>query len=222
VALIYGQSPKQKYEVHCFFYSDLKGRGVIKKLNITLHLCRPKKPGGTVQTLDERINDVMKKTLSIVLVTFLFIGCDPGWHYHVYDYGKVQNGQKRYRLPEESGLETTVSCSLFSLGLTVEIEIVNHGSGSLVVDPKLLTVADANRTKLPRKFALCAGSKNGEVLSLSDGQSCKLFGYFQVNPTLGPFGLFTNRDLKHLTILIDGLAREEEHIPLQFFMEWDL
>jgi hypothetical protein len=165
------------------------------------------------------IEGITKKAIAAVLFISLLAGCDPAWHYIVRNPGVTQNSRQRYTVTATQGLETTVYCSLFAAGLTVEIEIVNSGSSPLSVDPKLLRVTDSKGAELSKNFVIADISKNDDIVILSNDHRCKLSAYFRVNPFWGPFGLFKNPDLEHLTISMDGLTRGEKQIPLQILLE---
>jgi len=160
----------------------------------------------------------MKRILAMILTVFLLSGCDPGWSYRPHDPGTSRSGQYQYRFAETDGVETTVSCRLFSMGLTIGIKIVNHGPGSLSVAPELLSVQDARGNKLERVGGHCDASKDGEKFVLDAGKSCEVVGRFQVNPLSGPF---PNPDLKNVTVVMDGLARDGKQIPLKRVLDKD-
>jgi hypothetical protein len=161
----------------------------------------------------------MRKTWIAALMLILFVGCDPGWRYKIKNPAEIKSQRERYTVQETQGVETAIDCSLFSCGLSVNMEIVNRGDSPLSITPKLLRVVDAKGTDLLMERVGCVGSKSDDVVVLETEEKCELYGHFQVNPLWGPF---TNRDLKHLTIFMDGVARGEKHIPLKFSLEWDL
>ena len=157
-----------------------------------------------------------------VLVALAVAGCDPGWGYRTRDAGAIQDGVIRYPIPETQGVEGTVSASLFSMGLMVEVKIVNRGSDPLQVNPELLRAVDERGSDLPKRWSMCAGTKRAEVIVLNANQTYQLTGHFFVKPLSGPFGLFANRDLKLVTVFVDGLTRADQSIPLRFALEWKL
>jgi hypothetical protein len=164
----------------------------------------------------------MRSTIiAFFTIVFLF-SCDPGWHYKSLDNEGIEKAHKQSTISDTDGVRAFANCSLFGMGLMVEVEIVNHGLTSLSVDTGSLMVLDAKNVELIKEWSKCAGSKKGEAVFLEAGNKCELVGMFEVNPTSGPFGIFPNHDLRQLTILMDGLTREGNHIPLKLILKWDL
>ncbi|HUJ67869.1 MAG TPA: hypothetical protein VLW86_00005, partial [Syntrophorhabdales bacterium] len=100
----------------------------------------------------------LKKIAFVMLLVLIVAGCDPGWHYGTHGMGGNQDhGEPMWRSSDQS-VEGRARASLFSMGLTVEVEIVNRGSSSVSVDPKLLRVLDAKGMELSREWVSCAGA----------------------------------------------------------------
>jgi hypothetical protein len=165
--------------------------------------------------------DMIKVLTWSVIVTLAAAGCDPGWGYRTLHTGAAQDGLNKYPIPETQGVEGTVSASLFSLGLRVTVNIVNRASEPLLVNPQLLRAVDARGADLAKRWSRCVGASEGIVV-LNANQTCELTGGFGVNPLLGPFGLFPNRDLKLVTVFVDGLTRADRSIPLRVDLEWKM
>jgi hypothetical protein len=166
---------------------------------------------------------VTSTKLAVLLVAILLAGCDPGWRYKPHDSKAVDSGNRQYGFPRTQGLDGTVVCDLFGIYLNAEIEIVNHGPGSVSVDPKRLKMTDAKGNDLPNEGSgFVAGSKGNDAVVLKVGQSCKLIGTFKVKQPVKGILWSPNRDLKELTIIIDGIARGDQQIELRIPLEWDL
>jgi hypothetical protein len=162
--------------------------------------------------------DLLMRTL-VVLLTLVVLassGCDPGWGYRVPGATPIRDDGIRYRLEETGGVGGTVHGHLFAAGLTVEIDIVNRGISPLRVTPELLRAVDARGTPLPK--AQYDDSQMQPQLVIAPDGTCRLRGDSRVNPLSG---IVANRNLKIITVFVDGISRAEQPIPLQVRLEWE-
>jgi len=164
----------------------------------------------------------VKKVLFLAIAIIILFGCDPGWHYKPEISENSQLNQHRYTVLNTQDIKATVSCFLFSFGLTTKIEIFNHGSDSISVSLKSLNMTDAKGNTLSPDWVKYVGLKNDDLLILNPKDHCEIIGQYQVNPLVGPFGIFKNQNLRQLNISMDGIAHGKNQIPLIITLEWDL
>jgi len=108
--------------------------------------------------------------------------------------------------------------------LSVEIVVTNAGSVPLSVRAGGFRVLDASGRPLPwyrghPPGQPCEGAKQ-EIVTLDRSQVCAMRENFQVRPNAGVLG-GRNRDLRTLTVVIDGLARGGAPITRSATLEWN-
>ena len=147
-------------------------------------------------------------------------GCDPGWTYRVPGASARPNDGSRYMLAETDGVAGTLRSWMFAGELVVEIEIVNQAGDPLHLDPESLRVVDARGALLQKLTGHHAWPSRwtspAPGLIVEAGRSYRLSDEFLVDPFSG---ILPNRDLKVITVYLDGLSRAGRAIPLRVTLE---
>ncbi len=164
-------------------------------------------------------------------------GCDPGWRYRAVADRNVARNFPRAIAPQPQGIDVAASGRLFSLGLSIEVEITNRDASPLQLHPEPLRAFDVHGDPLsnshgadevqcfapPRTPVVPRGDNERcppptPVTELANGESCTLRGVFKVKPLTRMFT--PNRALRSVTMRIDGVTRQRQSIPLEVHLEW--
>jgi hypothetical protein len=147
-----------------------------------------------------------------LLSSAIFVGCDPGWRYHLAPHPAAASATKAEPIRVE-----LVSASVFSLGFDVSVEITNATASVVMIDSADLTVRDARNSSLIQEAAWGCTAAAGGRLQLSPAASCQVSSSFRVNPG-------TWRANRRLRTLLVRVAATVDGTPVTIILplEWDL
>ena len=163
----------------------------------------------------------MKAVVVLVSVLMFGAGCDPGWSYHVAD---LPIGTTR-QSDDRGAVSMRTRAGLSTGSLDVEIDITNGGADAVVIHEGPFQVLDSSSRPLAWYWGQPAArpceERQEKIVTLDRGRSCTIRGRFVVHPNAGVFG-GRNRDLKTLTVIVNGLVRGGIPISSSTVLEWDL
>jgi hypothetical protein len=146
-------------------------------------------------------------------------GCDPGWSYHVPD---PMPGPAKANAGD--GLSIHAEGRLFSSSLWVDLDVRNDDPNPLAFTEAPFRVLDSARQVLPWRQgqppAKPCSNHDERLVILKRGDDCRLQGAFEVRPLSGIF-FGRNDDLKTVTVIVDGIAREGKPISRSVVLGWD-
>ena len=157
----------------------------------------------------------MFNTGAVALAFMALAACDRGWIYRVPQATPVMADGLRYDLdgPEETRLR--VYASVFTVSLSVGLEVWNTSGHPLSIEPQGLSVFRGKEelsSNRPSQVVRCEG-RNEERVVLAKGQSCRMRAGFYVPHSA--------RELQDLTLVHRGLVRDERHILVSVSLKKD-
>jgi hypothetical protein len=115
----------------------------------------------------------------IVLLALVFVGCDPGWRYHLAS----SPGAASVHESEPIRIEL-VRASVFSLGLDVTVNVTNASALDVMIESVDLAVRDADDSVLPQTYLTGCQASVGARLRLSPATACEVSASFRVDPVI--------------------------------------
>jgi hypothetical protein len=148
----------------------------------------------------------------VLLSSAVFVGCDPGWRYHLAPLLEAVPVTKSEPIRVD-----LVRADVFSLGFDVTVTVVNTTASAIVIDSVAVIVRDARQNSLtPESSAGCTAADGGR-LRLSPADTCQVSSSFRVNP--GTWR--ANQQLRTLSVeivaVVDGAS-----VTNTLLLEWDL
>jgi hypothetical protein len=113
----------------------------------------------------------------IVALALVFVGCDPGWRYHLASNTGAASGHESEPIRTE-----LVRASVFSLGLDVTVIVANASALDVMIDSVDLAVRDADDSVLPREYLTGCKVSVGARVRLSPATACEVSASFRVDP----------------------------------------
>lgn len=148
----------------------------------------------------------------VLLSSAVFVGCDPGWRYHLAPPLEAVPVTKSEPIRVE-----LVRADVFSLGFDVTVSVVNTTVSDIVIDSVDVFVRDARHNSLTQRSSAGCTAATGGRLQLPPTATCQVFSSFRINP--GTWR--ANRQLRTLSVgivaMIDGAS-----VTNTLQLEWDL
>ena len=148
----------------------------------------------------------------VLLSSAIFVGCDPGWRYH------LAPGLAAVPVTKSEPIHVAfVRADVFSLGFNVTVSVVNATASNVVIDSVELIVRDAGDNSLTQRSSAGCTAADGGRLVLSPTVTCQVSSSFRVNP--GTWR--ANRQLR--TLLVGVIATVNgTSVTNTLPLEWDL